>query len=58
MMGANYRIKQRGGMPMNAVGIDVSKGKSMIAVMRPFEMDPFVKTPFFDLLVGDPRSFS
>ena len=21
-------------------------------------MDPFVKTPFFDLLVGDPRSFS
>ena len=45
-------------MPMYAVGIDVSKGKSMIAVMRPFEMDPFVKTPFFDLLVGDPRSFS
>lgn len=25
-----------GGMEMNAVGIDVSKGKSMIAVMRPF----------------------
>lgn len=25
-----------GGMHMNAVGIDVSKGKSMIAVMRPF----------------------
>lgn len=24
-----------GGMTMNAVGIDVSKGKSMIAVMRP-----------------------
>lgn len=25
-----------GGMCMNCVGIDVSKGKSMIAVMRPF----------------------
>jgi hypothetical protein len=25
-----------GGMRMNSVGIDVSKGKSMIAVMRPF----------------------
>ena len=28
-----YRI---GGMRMNSVGIDVSKGKSMITVMRPF----------------------
>ena len=44
MMGANYRIKQLGGMPMNAVGIDVSKGKSMIAVMRPF--GEVVASPF------------
>ena len=29
---------------MNAVGIDVSKGKSMIATMRPF--DEIVSTPF------------
>ena len=28
---------------MNAVGIDVSKGKSMIATMRPFE--EIVSTP-------------
>lgn len=31
-------------MPMNAVGIDVSKGKSMIAVMRPF--GEVVASPF------------
>ena len=30
------QIIRIGGMIMNAVGIDVSKGKSMIAVMRPF----------------------
>ena len=33
-----------GGMNMNCVGIDVSKGKSMIAVMRPLgemEIPPF-----------------
>ncbi len=29
---------------MNAVGIDVSKGKSMIAIMRPF--GEIVSTPF------------
>ena len=29
---------------MNAVGIDVSKGKSMVAVMRPF--GEVVATPF------------
>ena len=27
---------QMGGMQMNSVGIDISKGRSMIAVMRPF----------------------
>jgi transposase len=31
-------------MPMNAVGIDVSKGKSMIAVIRPF--GEVVASPF------------
>ena len=29
---------------MNAVGIDVSKGKSMVAIMRPF--GEIVSTPF------------
>ena len=29
---------------MNAVGIDVSKGKSMVAIMRPF--GEIVATPF------------
>lgn len=29
---------------MNAVGIDVSKGKSMVAIMRPF--GEVVSTPF------------
>ena len=29
---------------MNAVGIDVSKGKSMVAIMRPFGQ--IVSTPF------------
>ena len=29
---------------MNAVGIDVSKGKSMVAIMRPF--NEIVSTPF------------
>ena len=29
---------------MNAVGIDVSKGKSMVAIMRPFS--EIVATPF------------
>ena len=29
---------------MNAVGIDVSKGKSMVAIMRPF--GEVVATPF------------
>ena len=27
---------QIGGMQMNSVGIDISKGRSMVAVMRPF----------------------
>lgn len=35
-MGSRLRIIYIGGMRMNCVGIDVSKGKSMIAVMRPF----------------------
>ena len=29
---------------MNAIGIDVSKGKSMVAIMRPF--GEIVSTPF------------
>ena len=33
-----------GGMLMNAVGIDVSKGKSMVAVMRP--LGELVVKPF------------
>lgn len=35
-MGTHYISSLIGGLFMNAVGIDVSKGKSMIAVMRPF----------------------
>ena len=31
-------------MNMNAVGIDVSKGKSMVAILRPF--GEIVSTPF------------
>lgn len=31
----NYPNPKRGEMLMNAVGIDVSKGKSMVAVMQP-----------------------
>jgi transposase len=38
------QIQFFGGMQMNAVGIDVSKGKSMIAVMRPF--GEIVASPF------------
>lgn len=30
---------------MNAVGIDVSKGKSMVAIMRPF--GEIVSAPFY-----------
>ena len=30
---------------MNAVGIDVSKGKSMVAIMRPF--GEIVSTPYY-----------
>jgi transposase len=36
MVAKLHIITLLGGMQMNAVGIDVSKGKSMIAVMRPF----------------------
>ena len=36
-MAANLKmIKRRRSREMNAVGIDVSKGKSTVAVMRPF----------------------
>jgi len=35
-MGADYANSIFGGFNMNAVGIDVSKGKSTIAVVRPF----------------------
>ena len=36
-MAANLKlIGQRGIKEMNAVGIDVSKGKSTVAIMRPF----------------------
>lgn len=42
-MDADYRL-YRGGMQMNSVGIDVSKGKSTVAIMRPF--GEVVSTPF------------
>jgi len=38
------KINLTGGMQMNAVGIDVSKGKSMVAIMRPF--GEIVVSPF------------
>jgi len=38
------KINLTGGMQMNAVGIDVSKGKSMVAIMRPF--GEVVASPF------------
>ena len=38
------RINCIGGMQMNSVGIDVSKGKSTIAVMRP--LGEIVLSPF------------
>lgn len=41
-MAAN--VNNFGGMIMNAVGIDVSKGKSMVAVMRP--LGEVVVAPF------------
>ena len=31
---------------MNAVGIDVSKGKSMVCVMRPFDQTKIIRTYF------------
>ena len=34
--GFQLQILGIGGMWMNCVGIDISKGRSMIAVMRPF----------------------
>jgi hypothetical protein len=38
---------------MNAVGIDVSKGKSMVAIMRPF--GEIVSTPFFFSALSAPH---
>jgi transposase len=43
-MAAGYAHYFIGGMLLNAVGIDVSKGKSMAAVMRP--LGEIVKIPF------------
>ena len=38
------KIQLTGGMQMNAVGIDISKGKSMVAVLRP--MGEVIRMPF------------
>jgi len=35
-MDPDFKSNCNGGLKMNAVGIDVSKGKSMVCVMRPF----------------------
>ena len=43
-MVANYENSIFGGMQMNAVGIDISKGKSMVCIMRPF--GEVVASPF------------
>ena len=42
--GFRLQIQNNGGKIINAVGIDVSKGKSMVCVMRPFGevvLEPF-----------------
>ena len=41
---------------MNSVGIDVSKGKSMIAVMRPF--GEIVVTPYYNIFGQESRAAS